>query len=149
LQWQAHSYPVTFGRSKGWAVTWCASKPGRKSKAARPFSRTLDKGRVRVDGQWPRCLAWRLADPRPGRPRLRLRKQCVWNDMFVETLVMLLAGSKAVGLWRSTAMSWLNLVLGAWLVVGSHTVRTGLRSRSGATLERHHHWPTHHVPELA
>jgi hypothetical protein len=73
----------------------------------------------------------------------------VWNDMFVETLVVLLAGSKAVGLRRSTAMSWLNLVLGAWLLVGSHTIRTGLRSRFGATLERHHHRPTHHVPELA
>jgi hypothetical protein len=41
----------------------------------------------------------------------------VWNGLFVGTLVIILAGVKAFGQFRNPAAGWLNVLLGAWLVL--------------------------------
>lgn len=41
----------------------------------------------------------------------------VWNGMVVGTLIVMVAAAKAVGQYRVPAVSWLNVILGVWLVV--------------------------------
>jgi hypothetical protein len=41
----------------------------------------------------------------------------VWNEMVIGTMVVMLAAVKAIGRFESPAWSWLNALLGAWLVV--------------------------------
>lgn len=48
-----------------------------------------------------------------------------WNALLVGAAVMLLAGVRAAGAERAPVLSWLNMLLGVWLVASPFALETG------------------------
>lgn len=41
----------------------------------------------------------------------------LWNDIIVGILIVAFAGARVVGAFRAPSLSWVNVILGGWLIV--------------------------------
>lgn len=55
-----------------------------------------------------------------------------WNDVIVGALVIVLAGVRVIMPTRVTGLSWVNVVLGSWLIVAPFIL--GYGAEAGAAL---------------
>lgn len=49
----------------------------------------------------------------------------VWNDIIVGAVILLAAGARAAAPSSNVGLSWLNVVLGAWLVIAPFALGNG------------------------